>query len=289
MNSLIWFIDARLSVSDSVMSKVVFLSSSFHKPVNIIIDIRDRGIERWYWPNWGEKQRLAADIDAKNDLVKQQICKKLSRMKLEYNIVYTHSDDYLSTICTSLGAASSTLLILEDQLRAQRHPIFQVFQKIPSPILLLTKKPWSKPLNTLAAVDPLHEHARADDLDRRIVLMAKLWSKYFAVKWKVVHCCYVPPVIIKHSKMITAMHAEGLADFADKLIIPKDKTILLQGNPEYALPKLINKNDTNLLILGLVARNRLEQFFVGSTTSALLDEPPCDMLLLPDKTSGTIP
>jgi nucleotide-binding universal stress UspA family protein len=76
------------------------------------------------------------------------------------------------------------------------------------------------------------------------------------------------------------MHHEGLNIFAEKNRLPDEQCVLLEGIPEDALSSYVNKHHVDIIVIGLVARNKLEQFWVGSTTSALLCDPPCDMLLI---------
>ncbi|MFT5756998.1 MAG: nucleotide-binding universal stress UspA family protein [Alteromonadaceae bacterium] len=76
------------------------------------------------------------------------------------------------------------------------------------------------------------------------------------------------------------MHQEGLKEFAEQFNIKKSQYTLLDGLPEDALKSYIHNNQIDILSMGLVNRSALDKFWVGSTTSHFLYEPPCDLLLI---------
>jgi nucleotide-binding universal stress UspA family protein len=132
----------------------------------------------------------------------------------------------------------------------------------------------------LAAVDPLHEHARPDELDDNIVSLTKVWATSLKSSWVIVHCCYIASVLTQYKSKLITMHREGFSAFAKRNRLHNEQCVLLEGIPEDALSSYVEKHHVGILVIGLVARNTLEQFWVDSTTSALLCSPPCDLLLI---------
>jgi universal stress protein E len=47
-----------------------------------------------------------------------------------------------------------------------------------------------------------------------------------------------------------------------------------------ALPKFVERDRTDILIMGAIARGRLFNYFVGSTAEAVLDHLSCDVLIV---------
>jgi nucleotide-binding universal stress UspA family protein len=126
----------------------------------------------------------------------------------------------------------------------------------------------------------MHEHARPEQIDDNIVSLTQNWASSLKATWTIAHCYYIASVLTKYKNKVLSVHHEGLNAFAKRNRIAHDHCVLLEGIPEDILTSYIDKHHVDVLVIGLVARNKLEQFWVGSTTSALLCAPPCDMLLI---------
>jgi nucleotide-binding universal stress UspA family protein len=55
---------------------------------------------------------------------------------------------------------------------------------------------------------------------------------------------------------------------------------VLRGDPEYLLPKIVEQNDINLLVMGTVARTGVQGFFIGNTAEIVLRQVECAVLAL---------
>jgi nucleotide-binding universal stress UspA family protein len=281
MDKVIWFIDTRSpEIGHSTIKKIIDIVNSFAVPIDIILDKRTRSVERLYLPDWPEdKQQLARHRTQQNQFA-SELQRSLSDKNIKHRIVDVVDADYMTVLNKCLNPSVNNLLIINDQPLSKRHPIFQHLCQLPCSVLLLTTKPWHSPFNVLAAVDPLHENARPQTLDTTIVEWARKWGDRPDAEWQLVHCCFVSPLYLKHKKAIVGIHTDELDNFARASGVPKSKTRLLQGNPESVLPQYIKESQTDLLVIGLVARTRLRNFLVGSTTTLLLASPPCDMLFI---------
>ena len=58
------------------------------------------------------------------------------------------------------------------------------------------------------------------------------------------------------------------------------ETRLLAGEPEQALPELLQAQGNALLVMGAYGHSRIRQLIVGSTTTALLRLSPVSVLVL---------
>jgi hypothetical protein len=277
---LIWFIDGRYFYKNITLDKVILLANAHKKQVKIIIDARVKSTQRWYWHSMVENSKTAnEDLDAINKK-KQTLLKALEMSAIKAEIIITQSADHLEIINTELAKVNNGLLILEDISPKQRHPIFQTLTEINSPVLLLGNKIWKKAINIIGAVDPLHEHDRPAKIDDSIVNNLKSWDGSLTVKWRLVHCCFISSVLYKYKNKVLLMHQEGLKEFSEQRNIKHDQYTLLEGLPEDAIRSFIDKNHVDLLFIGLVNRSVIDRFWVGSTTSNFLYEPPCDLLLI---------
>ncbi|WP_417696107.1 universal stress protein [Psychromonas sp.] len=250
------------------------------KTLKIIIDASAQLKGRGYWHLFAEKEILSDEIMAKIELKKAQLVKFFAMNAIDVEVSINKSTDYLSVLNAEIANDPQSLVVIEDNAVAQRHSIFQRLTAINAPLLLLSKQAWHQPLSIVAAVDPLHEHARSGALDANIVALAERWSKPLKASWMVAHCYYVTSVLSQYKSKVLSQHKQGLMDFAKKHRIATNQCVLLEGVPEEVLATYINKNSCHILVMGLVTRNKLEQLWVGSTTTALLNELPCDLLLL---------
>lgn len=277
---LVWFIDGRYFYNTITLDKIIALANAHQQRIKIIIDVRVKSTERWYW------HAINKDSIATNDELeiinnkKQALIDALAVKAIEADIIVTQSADHVKIINTELAKNNNSLLILEDTPPKKRHPVFQALTEINSPVLLLSNRAWHKPISIIGAVDPLHENDRPAKIDDSIVKQLKAWDKALSVKWTLVHCCYISSVLYKYTNKVLLMHKEGLQEFAEQFHIKKAQYTLLEGLPEEALKSFIKKNNVDILCIGLVNRSMLDKLWVGSTTSHFLYEPPCDLLLI---------
>ena len=277
---LIWFIDGRYFYKNITLDKVIQLANAHKKQVKIIIDASVKSTHRWYWHSMVDNSETAnEDLDVINKK-KQTLLKALEMSAIKTEIITIQSSDHLEIINTELAKKNNGLLILEDTSLKQRHPIFQTLTEINSPVLLLSNKLWNKTINLIGAVDPLHEHDRPAKIDDSIVNDLKNWDSSFTVKWRLVHSCFISSVLYKYKNKVLLMHKEGLKEFSEQRNIKQDQYTLLEGLPEDAIRSFIDKNHVDILFIGLVNRSVIDRFWVGSTTSNFLYEPPCDLLLI---------
>jgi nucleotide-binding universal stress UspA family protein len=276
---LIWFIDSRFYYQNTSLDKIVQLANTHKKNVKIIIDASTQLTGRGYWHLLGD-DTLSDELMVSLETKKAQMLKYFTMNAIKAEISIQQSSDYLVSLSAQISECNNALVVIEDNAVAKRHPIFQLLTDIKAPVLLLNKKAWKHPIKMLAAVDPLHEHARPGQIDDDIVLVTKNWAKNLDASWTIAHCYYVASVLTTYKNKVKEMHSEGFSVFAKKMRIANEQCVLLEGIPEDAVTSYIKKHHIDILTLGIVARNKLEQLWIGSTTTALLSELPCDLLLI---------
>jgi nucleotide-binding universal stress UspA family protein len=282
---LIWFIDSRFFYKSTSLDKIVRLANIHHKQIKVIIDASAQLTGRGYWHLFDDNDTLSHEVIAELDKKQAQLQKFFTMNAIKADVTVNQSTNYLQILNSEIEKNSDCVLVIEDTITTKRHPIFQEFKGLRAPILLLSHKLWKSSINILAAVDPLHEHARPDELDENIVTLTRVWATSLKSSWVIVHCCYIASVLTQYKSKLMAMHREGFSAFAHRNRLPDEQCVLLEGIPEDALSSYAVKHHVDILVIGLVARNRLEKFWVGSTTSALLCAPPCDMLLIKHQVS----
>ncbi len=279
ITKLVWFIDSRVNYKKTSFNKVAYLATLYGSEIHVLIDKRVKAFERWYWPQLDPDNTLMNDSEAKFNQLKETLTKNFSQRGIQTTISGVEKTDHLTSLNQVLDDDNS-LVMIEHQNDDKKHAIFQSLHLINASTLVLTDKPWSTPLNMIAAVDPLHENARPENIDEHIAELLKEIATQSKARWTVIHSCFIASVLYEYEKRILEMHKDEFNDFAKRMKIDKSHICLIEGQPEEALETYIKKNKVDIMIIGLVARNFIEQMWVGSTTTALLDDVPCDMLLV---------
>lgn len=161
--------------------------------------------------------------------------------------------------------------------------------------LWLVKQPDARLHNICATVDPLHEADKPAALDHKIVETARKLASVTGASMHAVHCYNPLPHTLAfdtglvvdydgYAAQIQRQHADAFSAFASNMGLTADQQHLLRGFPEQAIPEFASQHDINLLVMGAISRSRLENALIGHTAERLLDEVPCDMLIIkPDR------
>jgi universal stress protein E len=145
----------------------------------------------------------------------------------------------------------------------------------------------------IAAVDPLHAHAKPAALDKVILEHAM----QVAGQPKRVLTCHAysfptqPPVIDgpieaywilseQEVERHEAMLRDELRRLADRTRIPEGNRIVAAGDPASVLPRLVRKHHASLVVMGAVSRSAVRRLFIGHTAERLLDRLDCDVLVV---------
>jgi universal stress protein E len=170
---------------------------------------------------------------------------------------------------------------------------WDLIRNCPCPVWL------SKPRRTridgpvIAAVDPMHAHAKPAALDGAILEQAMR----AAGQPKRVLMCHAynfptkPPVIDgvieaywilseQEVERYEAMLRDELRRLADRARIPERNRIVAAGDPASVLPRLVRKHRASLVVMGAVSRSAVRRLFIGHTAERLVDRLDCDVLVV---------
>lgn len=170
---------------------------------------------------------------------------------------------------------------------------WELIRNCPCPVWL--SKPARTRLNgpIVAAVDPLHAHAKPAALDSAILEHAL----QVAGQPKRVLMCHAysfptqPPVIDgaieaywilseQEVERHEAMLRDELRRLADRTGIPENNRIVAAGDPALVLPRLVRKHRASLVVIGAVSRSAMKRLFIGHTAERLVDRLDCDVLVV---------
>lgn len=167
---------------------------------------------------------------------------------------------------------------------------WELLRLSPVPVLLVkTSAPYRRP-SILAAIDPMHAHAKPSALDKRILEYAAQVSGVLRGTLNVVHAYrpHPPPPAVtfdtKRRKQLIAERAQEARAVFDKSLakanIPPSRRHLVAGDPAAAIPSVARKTRSAIVVIGAVSRSALKRVFIGNTAERVMDELRCDLLVV---------
>jgi universal stress protein E len=160
-------------------------------------------------------------------------------------------------------------------------------------LLIKSPKPYRRPL-TLAAVDPVHAHAKPHDLDARILAVALEFSSSLRGALHVMHANYpsivgIGPAVHKTWSTLTFEELQeeerkAFETFRESVAVPRTRTHLVEGNPAVQIPRLAKKLGAGIVVMGALSRSGLKRVFIGNTAERILGTLGCDVLVVKPET-----
>lgn len=168
---------------------------------------------------------------------------------------------------------------------------WQLVRHCPVPVLLTRGRPWERRPVVVAAIDPRGGHGQRDELDVRILrtgdaLAAGLEGTLHAFHaWERGLRAFIgelerplgselPELELERRQRELVFAALAAAGSAPA------RVSLVEGRPERALPGYCLETGADVVVMGAIARNPLGRIFIGSTAERVLDELPCDLLVV---------
>jgi universal stress protein E len=170
---------------------------------------------------------------------------------------------------------------------------WELLRTSPVPVLLLKNtKPYQRPA-ILAAVDPSHQHAKPAALDGEIVALGKSLAKSLRGSLHAMHANY--PAVFGLTLGDPGIDAVSLAAsyaeqkrkdaedfkvFATKAGISRGRRHTVDGDPVFGIPRVARSIRAQIVVMGAVSRSGLKRVFIGNTAERVLNDLPCDVLVV---------
>lgn len=164
-----------------------------------------------------------------------------------------------------------------------------------APLLLVKPARWAKELCVLAAVDPGHAADKPAALDHAICEWSTTLTQSFEGETHVAHAYFpasialastvtgMPMAVGNEDKVLAEerrMKLESLTALTASYSIKNDNVHLLLGAPAELLPEQAERYRADVMVMGAIARGRVQRMFIGSTAERILDKLPCDVLII---------
>ena len=165
---------------------------------------------------------------------------------------------------------------------------WRLIRKCPVPLMLVKPDDWREQGCIVTAVDPLHSKAQQAQLDRKLVAEAKGLAGLLHMPTWIFHSYY--PFVstlfpmggetAEHLQRIEDLHRSKVVELTRAAGIPDENIKLSQGDLVTELIKFLREKQANLLVIGALSRNIIERAVVGNTAERILEDCPCDILVL---------
>jgi universal stress protein E len=175
-----------------------------------------------------------------------------------------------------------------------RYNDWELLRQSPVPVLLVKKRGTYESMKVLAAIDPSHAFAKTARLDEAILRTATAVCATTRAQLHVAHA-YVPALADVYTADLTLpdapahivhnAEAQARSRFEKTLraarlgSLPRGRRHLVARHPVDAIPQVVKSAGIDLIVMGLV-RTGLKGLFIGNTAEQLLDELPCDLLIV---------
>jgi universal stress protein E len=190
------------------------------------------------------------------------------------------------------------LLVVESHRHGRAARVFlsntdwQLIRVCPCPVLFVkTTQPYSR-LKVLAAVDPMHAHAKPEALDRQLLDAGRDLAELYGGRLHAAHCYQLPmPMLAGGLAQPVPLPVDVAAEYLKEVrtaferlaqpygLGPK-RLHLAAGPAAEEIPSLAEKLDAGVVVMGAVSRSGLKRLFIGSTAERLIDHVRSDVLIL---------
>lgn len=171
---------------------------------------------------------------------------------------------------------------------------WELIRACPCPLWFVKSRHSPENPSILAAVDPLHAHAKPSKLDDLILDQAATLVANLGGAINVVHA-YTPPLSTASSNYVEPFRIPLSPDRAQRFLsgirtqveqlarrhgLSASQCILKEGDPATAISEIAATKSTDVLVMGAVSRHELKRIFIGSTAEKLIDKVRCDLLIV---------
>jgi universal stress protein E len=192
----------------------------------------------------------------------------------------------------SCGADAIMLSFGLDQDRHLGSREWRFLAECPLPILVVNRHAAKGYARIVAAVDPVHAHAKPAELDSAIVQAASVLRTRTGADLHLVHC-FLP---LSHygasasakdrvplndaERALEKSRRNALDKLASEIGLDPTAARLIEGDPVKGLERVVADIGADLVVMGALSRGKLAELIIGSTAERLLRWGGCDILVV---------
>ncbi len=231
-------------------------------------------------------QRLAASVEEQGVAVTTNV----STERPEADMIVSKAD-----ACDAYFVVKGTHRHSLVERASLAHTDWQLIRELRRPLWFVKGDEWQSSPVVIAAVDPVHSHDKDASLDREIINSARKMADKSDGKLLLFHSYQrleeigsrvtwrIKPerlAVEKLDEKIRKEHRDALDGLAEEYGIDAEAVHQLPGRTHELLPTFAREHESDLVVMGALARSGLQQRIVGSTAAKTLDHLPCDVLIV---------
>jgi universal stress protein E len=169
---------------------------------------------------------------------------------------------------------------------------WELLRLAPLPVLLVKRRGLYRRPRILAAVDPDHRYAKPVQLDREILEAGALLAAALHGRLHAVHAYSPLPlsaytrgtlseeILADMQRRSARAAAEKLERLAGPAGIPASRRHLVARHARDAIEQSAAETRSAVVVMGALARSGLRGLLIGNTAERVLDQLPCDLLVV---------
>ena len=281
---------------DHVIDKAKLLACRAKAKVELFINCKVIGQEGSYYSpdidtaNNQSTKKGSADLQ---EFLISELKNEFSSLGLPVNIELCHEEDLAQSILDKVDRITPDLVLKS----THRHNLlrqtlitntdWQLIRMCSVPLLLVKAQGWSKSGHVVAAVDPMHSSSEQGSLDDQLISVAEYITKILGHQLSVFHAYYYPEFGNQtsgqnstQSRDMRMSHNHKMYELLSRHNVDPEFVKIANGDTKTEMLHYLEKVGANMLVVGALARSKLERIVVGSTAEKMLDDIPCDLLIL---------
>lgn len=175
---------------------------------------------------------------------------------------------------------------------------WQLIRYCPAPLWMVKPEGEWRGQRLAVALDPTHSADKPAALDHQLIDVAREFGQTLGLEAHYLHSyAPLPRTLVFDAELVAdyeyyvertgERHREAFEQLLDGHAIERSRTHLLQGFAEETLPRFVEENAVDLLVMGAIARGHLDTALIGHTAERVLENVACDLLVLkPQGASG---
>jgi universal stress protein E len=147
----------------------------------------------------------------------------------------------------------------------------------------------------MAAIDPMNEHDKPAVLDDQILVLSQLLAEKSNGEVHAFHSydprivvatgtanAYIPVSLplVEIEEQMHEQHEKRFHELTEVYGLDDKHTHLVSGLTHEELRLTAEKLNSDVIVMGAVARNRWKRIFIGATAERALEHLPCDLLIV---------
>lgn len=174
---------------------------------------------------------------------------------------------------------------------------WQLIRYCPAPLWLVKPQGEWHGRKMAVALDPTHSADKPAALDHQLIEVAQSLGKALGLEEHYLHSyAPLPRTLVFDAELVAdyeyyvertgERHRHAFEQLLGGHAIAKARTHLLQGFAEETLPRFVDDNTVDLLLMGAIARGHLDTALIGHTAERVLEGVNCDLLVLKPQPTG---